>query len=200
MKIIDERIKETQHEPEFEILLDFYVKLKAKNVLEIGSYYGASLHHWLHYSNKNANVVSIDLPIREFCGPLDPRCKIQEDAIANEWKSWTKENNNKLYLIQDISQKESVVKEVHKLLNGSFFDFIFIDGNHMYDAVKRDFELYTPLVRKGGIIALHDIGYAEEGGVHRLWDEIKARNTYENRYHELRMHPDKQKGIGIIVT
>lgn len=194
MKIIDDRIKETQYEPEFETLLDVYINLKARSVLEIGSYYGASLHHWLHYSAKNAKVISIDLPIREFCGPQDPRCKIQEDAIANEWKSWTKENNNKLYLIQDYSQKESVVKQVHKLIDGVFLDFLFIDGNHNYEAVKRDFELYSPIVRKGGVIALHDIGYAEEGGVHRLWDEIKGRY----KYHELRMHPKKEKGIGII--
>jgi predicted O-methyltransferase YrrM len=196
MKIINDRIKESQYVPEFEILLDAYVTLKAKNILEIGSLYGASLQHWLHYSEKNAKVISIDLPISEFCGSQDPRCKIQEDIIANDWKSWTKQNNNKLYLIRDMSQKDSVLKEVHKLLNGTFLDFLFIDGNHMYEAVKMDFELYAPLVRKGGIIALHDIGYAEEGGVHRLWDELKSKEKY--KYHELRMHPNKEKGIGII--
>jgi hypothetical protein len=194
MKIIDDRINETQYIPEFEILLNFYITLKAKNVLEIGSYYGASLHHWLHYSGKDATIISVDLPISQFCGPQDPRCKIQEDAINNEWKSWTKENNDKLYLIQDFSQKESVVREVYKLLNGTFFDFIFIDGNHMYEAVKKDFELYAPYVRKGGLIALHDIGYAEEGGVSKFWDEIKINY----KHHELRMNPNKEKGIGII--
>jgi predicted O-methyltransferase YrrM len=196
MKIIDDRINETQYIPEFEILLDFYIALKAKSILEIGSYYGASLHHWLHYSAKNAKVISIDLPISEFCGPDDPRCKIQEDAIANEWKSWTKINNDKLYLIQDFSQKESVAKEVHKLIDNVFFDFVFIDGNHMYDAVKRDFQLYSPYVRKGGLIVLHDIGYAEEGGVSKLWDELRV----EYKHHELRMHPNKEKGIGIIAV
>jgi SAM-dependent methyltransferase len=194
MKIINEIIKESQYIPEFEILLDFYIALKAKSVLEIGSLYGASLQHWLHYSAKNAKVISIDLPISKFCGPLDSRCKIQEDAIANEWKSWSKINNDKLYLIQDFSQKESVAKEVYKLLNNVFFDFIFIDGNHSYEAVKRDFQLYSPYVRKGGLIALHDIGYNEEGEVSRFWDEIRV----DYKHHELRMHPNKEKGIGII--
>ena len=193
-KIIDERIALTQYEPEFDILLDEYIKLKAKNVLEIGSYFGSSLHHWLYYSDNQANVISIDLPISKFCGETDPRVPVQEYLIKNEWKLWTKRNNNKLFLIQESSQKESTKKEALKLISNDKFDFIFIDGDHRYNAVKLDFEMYLPLVKSGGIIALHDIGYAEEGGVHKLWDEIK--NNFKHK--ELRNHPNKEKGIGII--
>jgi len=196
MNIIDNRIDQTQFKPEFKILLYLYSNLAPKYVLEIGSYYGASLHHWLYYSTKNALVISIDLPISQFCGPQDPRCKIQEDAIANEWKYWTKENDDELYLIQDVSQKDSTVKDVRKLLNSNLLDFVFIDGNHTYNAVKTDYELYSPLVRKEGIIAMHDIGYAEEGGAHIFWDEIKK----DHQYLELRMHPNQEKGIGIIIV
>lgn len=35
-------------------------------------------------------------------------------------------------------------------------DLLFIDGDHSYDAAIRDFELYSPLVRSGGIVAFHD--------------------------------------------
>lgn len=192
--IIDERIALTQYEPEFEVLLKHYIDLKAKNVLEIGSYFGSSLHHWLYYSSENARIISIDLPISEFCGSHDPRVPVQEFAIQNEWKLWTKRNKNKLHLIQHSSQLESTKKEVEKLLNGEFLDFLFIDGDHRYEAVKTDLEMYLPLVRKGGKIALHDINYAEEGGVHKLWDDIKENY----RYMELRFHPEKEKGIGII--
>ena len=194
MKIIDDRITQTQYLPEFMQLITEYLALNPKNVLEIGSYYGSSLHHWLYYCAKGAKVISIDLPIRQFCGDSDPRCEIQEKAIANEWKTWTKYKNAKLYLIQDMSQKVSTLKAVEDLLGGEQLDFVFIDGNHMYDAVKKDFEMYYPLVRKGGVIALHDIGYAEEGGVHKLWDELR-----QNHWNlELRKHPKKEKGIGII--
>lgn len=192
--IIDERIALTQYEPEFEVLLEHYIDLKAKNILEIGSYFGSSLHHWLYYSAENARVISIDLPISEFCGPYDPRVPVQEFAIQNEWKLWTKRNKNKLHLIQQSSQLESTKKEVEKLLNGELLDFLFIDGDHRYEAVKNDLEMYLPLVRKGGKVALHDINYAEEGGVHKLWDDIKENY----RYMELRFHPQKEKGIGII--
>jgi hypothetical protein len=36
------------------------------------------------------------------------------------------------------------------------FDFIFIDGDHTYDAVFQDFELYLPKVKKGGLVFMHD--------------------------------------------
>ena len=35
-------------------------------------------------------------------------------------------------------------------------DIVFIDGNHSYDYVLRDMENWTPLVRKGGVVAGHD--------------------------------------------
>ncbi len=35
-------------------------------------------------------------------------------------------------------------------------DFLFVDGNHEYDAVARDFALWSPFVRVGGVVALHD--------------------------------------------
>lgn len=35
-------------------------------------------------------------------------------------------------------------------------DFLFIDGDHSYEGVKTDWNLWTPLISVGGIIALHD--------------------------------------------
>ena len=36
------------------------------------------------------------------------------------------------------------------------YDFIYIDGSHTYESVKRDLELYLPKLKKGGIIGGHD--------------------------------------------
>jgi hypothetical protein len=33
---------------------------------------------------------------------------------------------------------------------------LFIDGDHRYEGVRRDFEMYSPLVGAGGLIAFHD--------------------------------------------
>ncbi len=37
-------------------------------------------------------------------------------------------------------------------------EFLFIDGDHNYEMVKLDFELWFPMVIEGGIIAFHDSG------------------------------------------
>ena len=36
------------------------------------------------------------------------------------------------------------------------FDFVFIDGDHTYKAVKKDFDDWFPLLDVGGIMAFHD--------------------------------------------
>lgn len=35
-------------------------------------------------------------------------------------------------------------------------DFIFVDGDHSEDGIRKDWALYAPKVKPGGIIALHD--------------------------------------------
>lgn len=56
-------------------------------------------------------------------------------------------------------------------------DLLFIDGDHAYESVRTDYELYAPLVRPGGLIAFHDIvdGPATSvGGVPLFWREIRS--------------------------
>lgn len=38
-----------------------------------------------------------------------------------------------------------------------YLDFVYIDGNHSYEHVKRDISLYYPKIRLGGVIGGHDI-------------------------------------------
>ena len=35
-------------------------------------------------------------------------------------------------------------------------DFLFIDGDHSYEGVKKDFELYSTIMSENGIITIHD--------------------------------------------
>lgn len=43
-------------------------------------------------------------------------------------------------------------------------DFLFIDADHSYDRAKQDWEAWTPFVRPGGYVALHDSVVFEGGG------------------------------------
>ena len=42
-------------------------------------------------------------------------------------------------------------------------DFLFIDGNHAFDAVKHDFETWGAFVKPGGYIAFHDVLFDDSG-------------------------------------
>jgi hypothetical protein len=51
-----------------------------------------------------------------------------------------------------------------KLFQGKYkVDFVYIDGNHSYDYVKKDIELYYPFVKSGGVIGGHDFRADCEG-------------------------------------
>lgn len=190
--IIDQRINETQIVSEYEELLNIYKELNPENVLEIGSLMGFSLKHFMHYAKNKSTVISVDLPVRDFCGPNDYRVKEQEHNYSNEWPKWAKENNIRLYLIKGMSQSKKTLDQVKSITPE--LDFLFIDGNHMYEYVKMDFDMYSPLVRKGGIIAFHDIAENEEGGVFNLWNSLKINYKYTEILHS----DKKEKGIGVL--
>jgi len=45
-------------------------------------------------------------------------------------------------------------------------DFLFIDGDHLYEGVKLDVDDWFPKLNNGAIVIFHDIGWAE--GVQRV--------------------------------
>lgn len=54
------------------------------------------------------------------------------------------------------------------------FDFIFVDGDHSYDATLADCEAYYPLLKKGGIFCGHD--YQSLDSVKGAVDKFRESN------------------------
>ena len=96
------------------------------------------------------------------------------------------------------SYSERTVSKVSKSLKGRAIDVLFIDGDHRYEGVKKDFLFYRSLVNDGGQILFHDIveengpGKAWAGGVPKFWRELSPH--YPHR--EFIRNPD-QEGFGI---
>lgn len=61
------------------------------------------------------------------------------------------------------------------------YDYIYIDGDHLYEGVKFDYMHSWAQLRKDGLLVLHDVSIVEEQtegvyGVNRLWKEITKKN------------------------
>ncbi|HKR21819.1 MAG TPA: class I SAM-dependent methyltransferase [Pyrinomonadaceae bacterium] len=73
-------------------------------------------------------------------------------------------------IFRDNMQKHGVLDVVRPLVGYSYefaadfkepIDFLFIDGNHDYEAVLQDYEQWSPLLKTGGTIAFHDVVLGE---------------------------------------
>ncbi len=177
---------------EFKRLLEIVVEKKPKIIMEIGTANGGSLFSWCKIAPKDAVIISIDLPGGSFGGGY------QEWKIPF-YKALPKEGQ-KLHLVRANSHKMETVEEARKILNGQTVDFLFIDGDHTYEGVKKDFDLYSPLVRQGGIVAFHDVAIhpkESECFVHVFWLEIK--NKYKDKTEEIIENKNQNwAGIGIV--
>jgi len=183
------------------LLVNFLKKRPPKIVVEIGTAKGGTFFALCQTARPDATVVSIDLP----GGPFGPRLGEPHGSESGGYerkdqkvfKSYGKENQN-LHFIRKDSHLESTKRELVKLLDGEKIDLLLIDGDHSYMGAKRDWELYSPLVKENGLIALHDILFhpkVPECQVDRVWSEIKDRFKYE----EFIDRNDSQwGGIGLI--
>ena len=83
-------------------------------------------------------------------------------------------------------------------VNKNKYDCIFIDADHSYEGVKKDFENALEVLNENGILIFHDIANAEVG-VCKLWNEIKDnfKDSKEFKYSAVDWY---NCGIGVIFT
>lgn len=64
------------------------------------------------------------------------------------------------------------VQAAAHLANGKPFDFVFLDADHSYDAVRADIVAWLPLLAADGLLAGHDYGKPTFPGVTQAVDEV----------------------------
>jgi len=65
----------------------------------------------------------------------------------------------------------ATLNQLKKKLNGREINLLYIDGDHTYLGVKKDYELYSPLVKN--IIVIHDVVLRQlENTVGKFWEEL----------------------------
>jgi cephalosporin hydroxylase len=179
------------HDPTETVRLASLVqRLRPRRIMEIGTCWGGTLFVWCR-SNPHAElIISMDLPGGEFGGGYGPEREKLYRAFAEDRPQL------QLELLRVDSHAHSSYERVEGLLCGHQLDFLFIDGDHTYEGVRRDFEMYSPLVRVGGLVALHDINTkAPDHKVRDFWADIRGQYDSE----EIIARPELGVyGIGLI--
>lgn len=130
----------------------------AAQILEIGRFYGGSTFLFAVASDQDSRVTSIDI------------------APQND------------ELLQVALEKCGLAHKVRLIVSSSkaveaptaFYDLIFVDGDHSYEGVLRDYEHWKTAIRPGGCLAFHNAtGPSHSGmlpGPFRVTKEVMARD------------------------
>lgn len=127
-------------------------ELKPSVIVEIGIKEGGNL-----------KVLSTHLGASGICVGIDPRQEIP-------WKM--DDARCAMHHIKGNSHAPETLEALKGVLGGRPIDVLFIDGDHSTEGMLADYYDYSPLVRSGGIIAVHDIFYLKE--VTEAWAQLPA--------------------------
>jgi len=172
-----------QWEKEFQVLLEIYRRGGSpRKLLEIGTYHGGTLYHWLKNSTNMDTIVTAD----SYAVGVDNR---------NLYEAW----NEALCELVVIEGDTNLPGTANKIEPYGPFDWLFIDAGHYLHEVTADWNLYSPMVRKGGIACLHDILTHPRWPsieVGQLWTRIK--NDYDT-FEIVADHHAEWGGIGCVL-
>jgi len=170
---------------EVERFVEEVANLRPRRVLEIGTARGGTFFLLSRASAPDAALISLDLPSGAWYGVtsfLLPRLLLPGQSG---------------YFVHADSHAPQTAVKIRRLLGSSQLDLLFIDGDHSYEGVKQDFDMYGELVRPGGMIAFHDVAAHLHGpnfDVHRLWEEVKQKYPFQ----EILTGANQGCGIGIL--
>jgi len=170
-----------QLEEELDWLLAIYDNLAPRHILEIGAHTGGTLWHFMQHAPKGSWFTEVSL--------------ISTPHIP-QWVAWANEHGHGLEVLDADS---TAATSVAWMQSQAPYDFAFIDGSHEWEYVSKDWANVRRMVRKGGIVALHDITdhtLHERVDVPRLWKQI--RNNKQLRTAEKVALPGQFCGIGVV--
>ena len=160
-------------------------ELKPAKIVELGSHFGVSFFSFC----EAAGVFSPDTfvyAVDTWEGD-DHAGQYGDEVYAKVLSNWTSYHRHRSMMIR------ATFDDTAQYFHDNSIDLLHIDGLHTYEAVKHDYMLWAPKMKKDSIVLLHDINVRERGfGVWRLWEELKqSHKTYEVA---------NGHGLGIIVN
>lgn len=164
---------------EIESLQDDVDNINPKIIVEIGTSYGGTLSRWFEIDSVET-IISIDL-VNGIHGGKG--CENRLDLLTDSLLQSNKTNKN-FYAVNGDSTEESTINLVQRILEDNKVDFLFIDGDHTFEGVQKDFNNYKKFLRSGSLVGFHDI---IDSDFHRnnncyvstFWNSIKEKYQYK---------------------
>jgi predicted O-methyltransferase YrrM len=156
---------------------------KPLNVLEIGSWVGASLLTWAHgiksYNDGRGSIVAID-PLEPFRDMTDKSthlfARVMDQLLQRDLPYRVFRHNCAFAGIDGgVSHIRTSNREIGALLRDESFDIVYVDGEHSYQGVCVDLETAMRVVRVGGFVCGDDL----EIQAHQLPDGVLAATRDE---------------------
>jgi cephalosporin hydroxylase len=183
----DEQIGIGQNKDEFLRFLSYLAAKNPKTICEIGVREGGTNFMFANAITSCRRIIGIDILLQH----------------VHLLKRFSRKGVSQVFISGDSSDIR-IVRKVEQCLRPVLqLDILFIDGDHSYEGVVKDFYAYRHLVREGGVMAFHDICMDhrrrfgavtsnDSGEIYLFWKKIKANYEYDEFYTS-----EDQNGAGI---
>jgi len=174
-----------QRRKELEPFCTWLSNFHIKNFCEIGVWHGASFTIWDALSEPGEHIA------------IDPNSQqgiiLTPQQLAARQNRFSTLKPTVSMLMMD-SQRASTRQAVEDILDCQKLDLLFIDGDHSQHACYHDYIVYGQFMRKGGVIALHDVDLYP--GCKTIWRDLSAHNPNTKHW----VDPHETSGIGAIIV
>lgn len=132
-------------------------------MIEIGSYAGEST---TMFASNFKEVIAIDPFINDY-DLSDITCHYM--YLSDVYHTFLNNIDN----YKNITHIKKTSDEAVNEISNDFFDFVYIDGLHTYEQVKKDIANYLPKIKNGGFIGGHDYHFHHQGVVDAINENFK---------------------------
>jgi predicted HAD superfamily hydrolase len=151
-------------------------RLKPRRIVELGTHFGYSyfaMCQSVAEAGLSTECIAIDLwQGDEHAGFYDN--SVYESVVA--------ENEQYKHFSRLIRSKFA---DALALVEDGSIDLLHIDGTHLYDDVREDFESWRPKLSPSAVVLFHDTEVRERDfGLYRYWPEVSAGKPTWNFRHE----------------